>query len=333
MTSYVVICTAVCMDVKNYIIELRWDPILCEWVLVSNIRELRPWRPKNFCPFCPGSPDVGSGWDVITIENRYPALVPKPPNVNKGSYPFIKAKARGKCLVLVETPRHDIEDLCDLDFNTVVKVIKEIVRIVNEASSEGYTYVLWFRNKGKEVGVSLVHPHSQVYVLPFVPSKIVRELINSKRYFNLHKKCLFCEVMRRELEEGVRVVVRNDSFVAFVPFYAHWPFEVHIYPLRHVGRINELLSEEYELFAEVLIDVLRRLKYVLHRPMPYVLVLHQAPLKGSYPYYHMHVEIYGMYRVSGELKYTGGMELGGGNFTYDTTPEYVAKLLKEAIKG
>jgi len=318
------------------VIELRWDPTLSEWVMVSNVRESRPWRPnsKSTCPFCPGSPEVkGRGEAPFLIENKFPMLVPDPPPLDGvGEYPLVKAPGRGRCYVLVESLEHDLPDLSSVGVEGVAKVIEEVANLTREARGEGHAYVLWFRNRGEEVGVSLTHPHSQVYVTPFVPSKVLRELTSAWRYFRRVGRCLFCDVLEEELRSGERVVFRDGGFVAFVPFYAHWPFEVHVYPERHAQLLTQLSREEVRGLAGVLVRVLEALDRVLGRPMPYVLAAHQAPLRGEYPHYHLHMEIYGMLRTSGKLKYAAGMEQGGGNFTYDSTPEAAAAMLRKVIR-
>ena len=313
--------------------ELRWDPVLGEWVLVSNIRSRRPWRPKNYCPFCPGGDETGYGWDVLLIENKYPMLKDAAPKVSYHSF-YRKSRAIGRCYVLIETPKHDLDDISDLTVNDIVKVINEFRRLTAKVMREGrYVYVLWFRNKGKEVGVSLTHPHSQVYVLPFTPSKVMRELQNARIYWLRSGSCIFCDVLKHELSDRIRIVYEGNSWVAFIPFYAHWPYEVHIYPKRHVGLITELNTSEVSDLARTIKVVLCGIKHLFKKPSPYVMVLHQSPIKGKYPYYHLHIEVYGLMRGDSLLKYTGGMELGGGNFTYDSVPEDNAAYLRSKIEG
>ncbi|RLG84598.1 MAG: galactose-1-phosphate uridylyltransferase [Thermoprotei archaeon] len=311
--------------------ELRWDPILREWVMVSNIREHRPWQPSSFCPFCPGTPETGENWSVLVLKNKYPMLSTKSPVPEKHWF-YKKERAIGECLVVVETPKHDLDDLSDLELDHIVIVLKKIIETHKEYRDKKWAkYFFWFRNKGKEIGVSLTHPHSQIYVTPFIPVKIQRELHSSKEYFEEHKECLFCKILSVEEKDGERIVYSNNSWIAFIPFYAHWPFEVHVYPRRHVQWLDQLDDAEIIGLAKALKSVLCGLKNIFEKPMPYMLVLHQAPFNGIYEYYHMHIEIYGVYRKSGKLKYAAGMETGGGNFTYDSTPEENAQLLKRAI--
>jgi len=316
---------------EERVMELRWDPVLGEWVMVSSIRESRPWRPSGFCPFCPGAPEMGYGWRVKIVENRYAMLTENPPRVMQHRF-YRRAESIGKCLVVVETPIHDLDDLSDLGVEDIALVIREVARAVGEYREKSWAqYFLWFRNKGEEIGVSLKHPHSQVYVLPFTPVRVEREMGNAEKYYREKGECLFCRILSTEEEDGERIVLSTSTWVSFIPFYAHWPFEVHIYPRRHLQLLTDLSDEEVEGLAASLKAVLQGLKKLFGKPVPYMMVVHQAPLKGSHPYYHLHVEIYGVYRTNGKLKYAAGMETGGGNFTYDSTPEYNASLLRRAV--
>ncbi|WP_342765508.1 galactose-1-phosphate uridylyltransferase [Vulcanisaeta sp. JCM 14467] len=234
--------------------------------------------------------------------------------------------------MVVETPEHNIDDISDLPTDQIEYVLNLIIDKVREESGKDYAhYFLWFRNKGREIGVSLTHPHSQVYVLPFTPSRVERELESSREYFNNHGRCLFCDILNAELKDSVRLIYSNDYWVSFMPFYSHWPFEVHIYPRRHVQLITELTRDEVRGLAETLKVSLCGLTHVFSKSMPYVLVLHQAPLKGYYPYYHLHIEVYGILRDEDKVKYAAGMETGGGNFTYDSVPEENAQRIRDSV--
>ncbi len=316
---------------KN-ISELRWDPLLGEWVLVSNLRTFRPWLPSTACPFCPGSPETGQGWKALILKNKFPMLSEEPPSPSR--HVFYKTDlAEGACFVVVETPEHSLDDLSDLPINHITYVLELIKDKAIEASTRSYAkYFLWFRNKGVEIGVSLTHPHSQIYVTPFIPVKIEREIDNSRRYYERVGKCIHCEIISQELMEWVRVIYKDEGWVAFTPFYARWPFEVHIYPLRHVSLLTELNRSDLAGLSKALKTVLCGLKNVFKKkPMPYVFVLHQSPLNEALPYYHLHVEIYGMGMDEDKLKHAAGMELGGGNFTYDSTPELNALTLRKTV--
>jgi len=317
---------------QGLVMELRWDPTLMEWVLVSNVRKFRPWQPSNFCPFCPGTPETGYGWRALILENRYPMLVENPPQPSPHSF-YRKDAARGKCYVVVETPQHDLDDLSDLPEDQIAYVIRLVRdKMIEEMRKDYAVYFFWFRNKGREIGVSLAHPHSQIYVTPFVPTRIEREIESSKRYYAEEGRCLFCDIIDVESRDE-RVLLRNDSWIAFMPFYSHWPFEAHIYPYRHVQLLTDLTEKEVDDLARTLKLVLCGFKKLFRKPTPYIMALHQAPLKGDYRFYHLHIEVYGMLRDEEKLKYAAGFETGGGNFTYDSMPEENAIRLRRSIEG
>ena len=313
--------------------ELRWHPLLEEWIIVASAREKRPWRPKNYCPFCPGSEETGYNWEVLTLDNKFPALV-KNPKVSRESYDIYKVReGYGYCKVLIETPQHE-GDLCDLSIEQLVKVINEFIKNYEELGADPkIKCVMEFRNKGEEIGVSLTHPHSQIYALPFIPSRIRKELESAKKFYMNNKECLFCHIANLELKEKIRVIYKNDSFIAFVPFFAMWPYEVHVYPLRHFEAINKLKENEKRDLAKVLKIVTYAYNKLFNRSMPYMMVFHQAPTDGNkYDYYHFHVEFYPILRSKNKLKYAAGIEWGAGTFTYDGLPEERAKQLKELIE-
>ena len=312
--------------------ELRWNPLLQQWVMVSSERDTRPWRPSSECPFCPGSPEMGYGWRVKLVRNKYPMLRPDPPEPTRHYY-YNTSPARGECYVLVETPDHNIRDVDQLPTSDVVEQIKTIIELTKQSMEKGYKYLFWFRNKGEEIGVSLVHLHSQVYVLDFVPSIIEKELESIREHYMNQKECMLCKIIEVEKKDGERIVYENNSWMAFIPFAPRWPFEVHLYPKRHISLITDLEEKEILDLAIAKKKVFCGLNRLFKKQMPYMMALHQAPLDEETQYYHLHFEIYGAYRSNGKLKYAAGMEMAGGNFTYDSIPEKNAEKLRENIKS
>ena len=317
---------------KEVVQELRWDPILKEWIIISNIREKRPWHPKDYCPFCPGSKEVDKYTSAIIIPNKYPALSTNPPRPTLHNF-YVTAPAIGECKVVIETPRHDIEDIDELELKEIYEFLLILKReMINAMKKPWAKYFLFFRNKGREIGVSLTHPHSQIYILPFIPSKIEREINSFQEYWSKNKKCLLCSIIDVEKNDRIRLIYENKYWISFLPFYAHWPYEVHIVPKRHVTLYTELENEELYELGDVLKIIISSMNMLFKKSMPYVLVLHQAPIDNKYNYYHLHIEIYGMLREIGALKYAAGIEQGGGNFTYDGIPEEHAKQLKDKCR-
>ncbi len=308
--------------------EIRRSPFTGEHILVSPHRLSRPWQPEGFCPFCPGAPETGHGWDVLLLPNRYPVVTRSPPSPTQEEL-FKAEEAYGQAYVLVETPRHDVDDLSDLPLSQIEKVLKLLIKTQKEAEEDPKAvYLLFFRNKGREIGVSLTHPHSQIYVLPVVPTRVAVEMQYSETWYKERGRCLHCDVVSGETR---RVVHYNEHWKSFVPYYARWPHEVHIYPKTHRSTLTELTDVEVTTLAEALKRTLCGIKNVLGKPMPYIMVLHQAPLRQRVPHYHLHFEIYGMHRPDGRLKYAAGAELGASLYTLDTTPEETAERLRKAV--
>ncbi|MBP1448962.1 MAG: galactose-1-phosphate uridylyltransferase, partial [Thermoproteus sp.] len=188
--------------------EIRQDPTTGDWILVAPRRLSRPWQPEGFCPFDPGAPETGRGWDVLLLPNRYPVVSPDSPDVEPEPF-YVRLRAYGRALVVVETPEHDLDDLSDLPEEQILKVLKLVKSEMARAMSDsGVAYFLYFRNKGREIGVSLTHPHAQSDELPVVPSRVARELERAEAYFRERGRCLHCDVIAAELKSR-RVVYRG----------------------------------------------------------------------------------------------------------------------------
>ena len=313
--------------------ELRWNPLLNSWVIVSNVRKFRPWRPSSHCPFCPGAPEAKfkSECDTLALPNKYPTLITNPKISRKSKGLFRLAKGYGYAEVLVETPQHE-GDLCDIPLRHMKKVVEGYIeRTLKLGSDPKVKYVAVFRNKGAAVGVSLTHPHSQIYALPFIPPRIRLELRNARRYWRRNGRCLFCDLLKEELSEKQRIIYRNDFFTAFLPFYAMWPYEIHIYSNNHIGGLPELNEEEKLHLADILKAITKTYNTLFEMDFPYIMAVHQSPTDGKrYEYYHLHIEFYPPLRSADKLKYAAGIEWGYFTFTYDDLPEEKAKELRRA---
>ena len=312
--------------------ELRWDPIMGQWIIVSDRRGKRPLLPEGRCPFCPGSREIPEkGWTVLSLPNAFPALRPNPltPDI-VGDRLYRSMPSRGVCEVLVYTPRHDVS-LADLTVENIRAVVDLWTQRFEELSRRDYVkYVFIFENKGRIIGVTLDHPHGQLYAFPFVPPIVQKELTSSRKYWKRTGTCLFCKIVKKELEEAVRIVCENEDFVCFLPFFAHWPYGVHIYPKRHVAALTEFTDKEKTMFASILKTVLRKFENLFNVSFPYMMVLHQRPTDGKpYPHYHFHVEFYPPYREKDKIKYFASVESGAGTVTFDYTPEMKAKELRD----
>lgn len=321
------------MSGAHGLMELRWDPILREWIIVSGERGKRPLLPEGFCPFCPSSEEVpASGWTVLSIPNRFPSLRADPPLPNNKSDKLYRCRpSKGVCEVVIYTPKHEAT-LADLSIENIRAVIDLWADRFEDLGKREYVkYVFIFENKGRIIGVTLDHPHSQIYAFPFIPPLIKRELDSSKRYWRRNGQCLFCQIIEREREDAVRAICENEDFVCFLPFFAHWPYGVHIYPKRHLGALIDLTGDEKNSFASILKRILRKFDNLFNMSFPYMMVLHQRPTDNKpYPYYHFHVEFYPPYREKSKIKYFASVETGAGTVTFDYTPEIKAKELRES---
>jgi UDPglucose--hexose-1-phosphate uridylyltransferase len=297
--------------------ELRFDRLRREWVAYNTERNDRTFLPTSFCPLCPSRAGGDSeipleDFEVVVFENRFPAL------------------AAG-CEVIVYTSDHN---------RTLPRLPLDRVRLLVDVWADRYSslgakpdvdYVFIFENKGEEIGVTLHHPHGQIYALPFIPPVASAELTAARAHLDSTGRCLHCDEIARELQ-GRRVVMQSQSMVAFVPHAARWPYEVHIYPRRHVASIAELdVGERHELSA-ALLQVTGAYDEHFGFSTPYVMAMHQAPTDGrAWTEAHLHIEFYPPHRRNDRLKRLAGVELGAGTFVNDTRPEETASLLQEAI--
>ncbi|MHA1248042.1 MAG: galactose-1-phosphate uridylyltransferase [Candidatus Thorarchaeota archaeon] len=309
----------------------RWNALLGEWVIVTPHRADRPFQESDRpCPFCPGGPETTGDWRVLTLPNKYTALTPEPLDVPLAGGMVMEAPASGDCRVIVLSPSHE-EQFERMSDEQVALVIKEFARVYDEmASQPDIEYVLEFENRGRAIGVSLDHPHAQVYALPFVPPRIQRELEQFNRTWEQDHECLLCQTIENELKSRERIVTESDAFVALVPFAARLPYEVHIYPREHVASLGDLRPHWTEL-GRMIRDVVKRYSRVFDE-VAYVMVFHTRPVHGEYPYWHFHVEMYPPWRDRSRMKYLAGIETGAWTYTNDTSPEEKACELREAIR-
>jgi UDPglucose--hexose-1-phosphate uridylyltransferase len=190
-------------------------------------------------------------------------------------------------------------------------------------------YVFPFENRGVEVGVTLPHPHGQIYAYPFVPPSAARELEQQRGHLERTGVGLLATYVKKEMDEAVRLVYTGPKSVAFVPACARWAYETWVVPLSPVPYVTDLDADARKDFARALKTALLKLDGLFKRPMPYVLTLHQAPSDGrDHPEAHVHVQIYPFLRMAGRLKYLAGSEIGAGVFTADTLPEHSAGELR-----
>lgn len=327
--------------------ELRKDPIISRWVIISTERGKRPssFSPPDkkpldaFCPLCPGNEDktppevfahrsAGSrpntpGWSLRVVPNKFPALRIEGELDRRGDGIYDKMNGIGAHEVIIECPEHDAT-LASVSKEHFEKVLLTYRERMNELYRDRrFKYMAIFRNQGEVAGASLAHPHSQIIALPIVPRRVMEELEGSKAYFNYKERCVFCDIIRQEKEQAVRVVHENRDFVAITPFASRFPFEIWILPKNHSSAFEDMPHFLYASLAELFSDTLKRLSLCLNDP-PYNFMLHTSPVSEKLnDYYHWHFEIIP------RLTRVAGFEWGSGFYINPTAPEDAAQSLRE----
>ncbi len=317
--------------------ELRWHPFLEEWVITATHRQDRTFLPpKDYCPLCPTKPGgfptevPRDDYDIVVFENKFPSLqrVPPEPAVEPTAISPV-APAVGICEVVLYSPKHT-GSLATMP----VGRIRNLIRVWQDRYEElgarnEIKYVFIFENKGEAVGVTLHHPHGQIYAFPYIPPKIQTELNASEKYYARQGKCLFCSTLEEEYKDGRRLVFEGERFVAFIPFFARFPYEVYLAPKKHLASMAELTAEDRSDLALVLKGLLLKYDALFNFSFPYIMVVHQAPTDGGrYPHYHLHFEFYPPHRTAQKLKFLAGCESGAGSFINDTLAEEKAAELR-----
>jgi UDPglucose--hexose-1-phosphate uridylyltransferase len=190
-------------------------------------------------------------------------------------------------------------------------------------------YVYIFENKGEVIGVTLKHPHGQIYAFPFIPPKIATELRAERRYKARTRRCLCCDIVKDELKGKSRLVTLNRSFAAYIPFFARYPYEIHVTSRRHLGHLGQMTDAEHWDLAEVLKTVMAKYDRLYGFSFPYIMLMKQTPTDGgAHPYHHFRIEFYPPHRSKDKIKYLAGCESGAGTFITDTIPEAKAAELR-----
>ena len=320
--------------------EVRHDVLLDEWVAVASHRQTRTHLPPtDECPLCPSraghhteipSPD----YDVVVFENRFPSFAENVPDVDPwldSEHLVARRPGRGRCEVVCFTSDHD-SSFAALTPDRVRTVMEAWVdRTLELSRIDGVEQVFVFENRGPEIGVTLTHPHGQVYAYPFVTPTTSQMLEAVRTHRDRTGQNLFEQVLASELADGSRVVTENEHWVAFVPGAARWPFEVHLYPRKRVADLPALGDEERDAFGPIYLSVLRAFDRLFDVPMPYISAWHQAPVRTDRDLASLHLRLFSTRRDKDKLKYLAGSESGMGAFVNDVPPEQAAASLRDAL--
>lgn len=326
--------------------EFRKDPIIGRWVIISTERGKRPSEFENnqvttkagFCPFCVGNElktpievlayrkdNTGPntpGWHVRVVPNKFPALKVEGDITREGDGVYDKMNGIGAHEVIIESPDHK-ESLASVNmrqFEEILWAYRD--RILDLKRDLRLRYILIFKNHGDAAGATLEHSHSQLIALPIIPKRVAEELDGSLEYYNFKERCIFCDIIRQEIMQGVRVISENSDFIAVTPYAPKAPFEIWLLPKAHESSFENCQKHHYENLALIFSDVLKRMNKVLNNP-PYNFILHTAPLKdGATQHYHWHFEI------MPKLTKVAGFEWGSGFYINPTPPEEAAEFLR-----
>ena len=327
--------------------ELRKDPVVGRWVIISTERGRRPSdftiepvRTKGAnCVFCPGNEDrtppeiLGvrghdgrantPGWSLRVVPNKFPALRIEGELEPAGEGLYDRMNGVGAHEVVIETPRHDAS-LATLSTDAVADVLLAYrERMVDLKKDPRFEYILVFKNHGAAAGASLEHPHSQLIATPIIPIMVSEELNGAGQYYAMKERCVWCDILRQERRSRRRIILDRDGFAVVAPFAPRFPFETWILPTAHRSAFEDSGVEELRGLADLLGDFLRRMDRVLNEP-PYNFMLHTAPLRdGTLEQFHWHLEIIP------KLTNVAGYEWGSGFFINPVPPEDAAAALRE----
>jgi len=313
--------------------ELRYNPLLKDWVMVASHRQNRPQMPKDWCPFCPGSGKVPDNYEVYKYDNDFPALSQNPPAPDDVATELFKtAEAYGKCEVILYSPNHTIT-VPELPVSHLRKLVDLWVdRFEDMAADERIKYIFIFENRGEVVGVTMPHPHGQIYGYSYIPKKIQMELDACVEHFDKNNSCLICDIMKDEMQQDKRVVIENEDFVTVLPFFTDYPYGMFIYSKRHVPDITGFSDREKTSLAEIIKDTAGTLDALFDYQFPYMMCMHQTPVNSGdcSQYYHFHIEFYPPMRSKEKQKFNASSETGAWAPCNPTSPEEKADELRQA---
>ncbi len=328
--------------------ELRKDPITGRWVIIATDRGKRPSDfvketvqiKGGFCPFCYGNEDKtppeilcyrsdgggrnSPGWNLRVVSNKFPALGIEGNLNRQGEGLFDKMNGIGAHEVIIETPDHQatLATISEQAVEDVFWAFRD--RMLDLKKDRRLRYILIFKNHGEAAGASIEHSHSQLIALPIVPKLVREEIDGSKAHFSFKERCVYCDIIRQELDSGSRVIDENQDFVIIAPYAPRFPFGTWILPKTHDACFENAQKREYQNLSKILRTILLKVDRVLDYPA-YNLVIHTSPIVETInDFYHWHIE------VMPKLSKIAGFEWGTGFYINPVPPEDAAKFLREA---
>ncbi|TAF09884.1 MAG: galactose-1-phosphate uridylyltransferase [Nostocales cyanobacterium] len=314
--------------------HLRWHPLRGEWVAYASHRQGRTFLPPpEYNPLAPSrNPNLPTEipvgkYDVAVFENRFPSMVTTAKNPPDCIVETVPANGACEVVVFTQDARASLSSLTVEHLDLILQVWGDRTEVLGK--NPQIQYVLPFENKGVEVGVTLHHPHGQIYAYPFVPPVPAQMLEQQERYYQEHQRGLLADLIQKEIADKQRIIYEDEDAIAFVPVCARYPYEVWVAPKQAVATFSDLNLEQRWGLAKALKTVTLKYDGLWNRPFPYLMAWFQAPTDGlPHPEAHLHAQFYPPYRTSDRLKYLAGTELAAGMFANDALPEEKAKELQ-----
>ena len=314
--------------------ELRWHPLIKDWVMIASNRQDRPQMPKEWCPFCPRDGNVPP-YEVAEYDNDFPALLKNPPAPDPVSNDFFKTmESYGKCEVVLYSPEHNatLPELSDKHVRKLVDLWVE--RFEALSKDERIKYVFIFENRGEVVGVTMPHPHGQIYGYPFIPKKIELELASCKEHHEREGECLICRMLEEERSCNKRLIFENEDFSVVLPFFTEYPYGVYIISRTHKQNLGEMNDKEKSNLARIIRRAVGMLDSLFDMPFPYMMCMYQNPVNSENcsEYYHFHIEFFPPMRSKVKQKFNASSETGAWAHCNPTAPEEKAEELRAAYE-
>ena len=327
--------------------DLRQNPIIGRWVIVATDRSKRPTdfnrKPDvprgGFCPLCPGNedktpPEVFAirdansqsnkpGWKLRVVPNKFPVLQNSGNLDPRAEGLYEKMDGFGSHEIILETPDHTatMSRLSLQDYYNILLCYRQ--RILELKQDTRYQYISIFKNHGRTAGAALEHPNSQLIALPIVPKRTIEELEGTQRYYDMKKRCVFCDSIQQEQKTTERLVYENDDFLALEPFAPRLPFETWILPKQHIASFENTDEALFKTMAEMFSTVFKKIDAALNYP-PFNFMLHTSPVANNHEEcYHWH------FKITPWLSNLSGFEWGTGLYINPTAPEDAAQILRE----
>jgi UDPglucose--hexose-1-phosphate uridylyltransferase len=306
--------------------------------MVASNRQARPNMPKDWCPFCPGSEKVPDHYDVLVYPNDFPALSTQPPMPDVESNSLYQVeKSYGQCEVILYSPEHNTT-VPELPVSHLVKLVDLWAQRTELMSKDtNIKYVFPFENRGEVVGVTMPHPHGQIYGYPFVPLKLKVELDNCKEHFEKYGSDLLGDMNKEELKFGKRIIAENDSFLLYLPFFTDFPYGIFIVHKQLKGSLTQFTDKEKLDLASMLKNATGALDSLFDKPFPYMMCIHQTPVNTEEyadcdMYYRFHIEFYPPLRDANRVKFYASSETGAWAAANTRAVEETAEELRVAYQ-